>query len=80
MDWTQKIPGCFGSDDLNFAGHPCDAERAFDLLKECRDQNVGLQELENAVRQFLASKTANKQHIADQIKRIREHCEPWLLS
>ena len=32
MAWQDKISGCFGQVDLEFAGHPNETERAADLL------------------------------------------------
>jgi hypothetical protein len=32
MSWKDQIAGCFGVDDVKFAGHAADAQRAHELL------------------------------------------------
>ena len=78
MNWKEDIPGTFGSADLIFAGHPCDAERALDLLKECYQSNVSLQDVLDEVEKFLKLKGAGAQHIRDQINKINDKFSGWL--
>ena len=78
MNWQQKVPGTFGNQDLIFAGHQLDADRALDLLKECYKSNISLQDVLDEAEKFLKSKGAQNQHIKEQLDKIRAKFNGWL--
>jgi hypothetical protein len=52
---STQIGGCFGCDDKIFAGHPNDEDRAKDIIKRCRENNISRMELEGIILRFLHS-------------------------
>lgn len=78
MSFREKIPGTFGSMDLNFAVHPLDGERAIQLLKACYQTNVPLQELLVAVEDFLRKEGAGDEHISEQLAEVKAKFSGWL--
>jgi hypothetical protein len=36
MSWQNQVPGCFGAQDMIFAGHPLDADRAKQAIKDAK--------------------------------------------
>ena len=73
-----QIDSCFGMADAIFAGHPADEERAFELLKYCRENNISLIDVLNEAEKYLESTTNNKGHIKLQLKKIKTMFSPWL--
>lgn len=73
-----KIRGCFGSNDLLFANHPCDEERAFDLLVKLRNEEITWEDTEKAFRDFLNSQTTDINHINSQMKKVEDRYRVWL--
>lgn len=78
MSWQQKIPGAFGDQDLVFAEHPLDADRALDLLKDCYQSDIPLKDVIDEVEKYLKANGATTQHITDQLSKIREKFSGWL--
>lgn len=78
MSWKSKVSGTFGDQDLKFAGHELDTERALDLLKECYKSNVPLQEVLDEVERYLRSKKANDKLIKTQVDKVRDKFSGWL--
>ena len=89
--WKQKIAACFGSNDLKFAKHPNDIDRALDLLSEIIKNNVEWDELEAATLSVLNEKVKNfsdekicfdwkqaKIDISAQIIEMRKRFLPWI--
>ena len=76
-NWKEMVRGCFGEVDKIFAGHPLDENRAFELLKVCRDQSIGWTALEREFRSFLSG--LDTSHVAKQIQRARRMMKDWLL-
>ena len=74
MSWKEKIPGCFGNDDLIFGGHPDEIEIAKEMFKKALDYNVELDDIVNECRDYLISKNATKKHINEQEKIVRDFC------
>lgn len=79
MNWQDRIAGCFGQTDKIFAGHPSDEDRAFELLKTLRAQNVGWAEVAREIGNYLRSERCNEQHIETQLKSVSRFFKPWLL-
>lgn len=77
MDWKDKISGCFGLDDREFAKHPSDDIRAFELLSILRNENVGWEEFSGELVKYLNN--TPKPHKSDQVKRVEKFYRIWLL-
>lgn len=78
--WKEDVPGCFGSMDAEFAMHPCDEERAFDLLTRLREEDVAWAQVQAELFSHLKHSKwgTNQQHCEKQIERARMLYEPWL--
>lgn len=74
----KQIDSCFGMADAIFAGHPYDEERAFELLKYCRENNISLIDVLNEAENYLKSKTTYTEHINQQLDKIKKMYSPWL--
>jgi len=72
------ITGTFGQMDLIFAGHPSDSERAFELLKECRNVNLGMEDLLEEVKKHLVNKEAGDEHVVEQLKKVELMFSGWI--
>ena len=77
MAWQNMIQGCFGLADREFAGHPSDEQRAFELLSELRENSVGWTEFETELRSQLSN--MSKLHANDQVERVASFFRMWLL-
>jgi len=73
-----KIKGCFGNNDLIFANHPCDAERAFDLLVELRNEEITWEDTEKAFRGFLNSQITDDNRINSEMESVENRYKIWL--
>ena len=73
-----QIDSCFGVADAIFAGHPADEERAFELLKYCRENNISVNDVLNEAEKYLKSKTTYTEHINQQLDKIKKMYSPWL--
>ena len=49
MDWKQKVPGCFGLADVEFALHPSDRVRAELAIKAAQASGANFDEFEKEV-------------------------------
>lgn len=78
MSWKKKVSGTFGAQDLIFAGHPLDADRALELLKECYKSNIPLQDVLDEAESYLKSKGAQAQHVQEQLEKIDKKFSGWL--
>jgi hypothetical protein len=76
--YDQELPGCFGSADLIFAGHPMDANRAFEWLASLRKRRIGLAATKDQVREWLSEKGAGTALIDEQIAKVERRFGPWL--
>tara|TARA_R100000005_G_scaffold95741_3_gene78503 strand:- start:1683 stop:1922 length:240 start_codon:yes stop_codon:yes gene_type:complete len=76
-NWKEMVPGCFGETDKIFAEHPLDEDRAFELLKVCRDQSIGWAALEREFQSFLSG--LDPSHVSRQITKARRMMKEWLL-
>lgn len=75
----RRLNGCFGIVDGKFAVHSAEEQRAFDLLKDLRDQGIGWSKVKEAVTVYLQDKKAHGAHIEEQMKRVETHFRPWLI-
>ena len=78
MDWTQRIGGCFGNADGLFAIHPSDEDRAFQLLRVLRENNVGWEQTREAFRNYMEDNSFGANVIEEQMASIERHMKPWL--
>ncbi|WP_159079872.1 hypothetical protein [Methyloceanibacter sp. wino2] len=78
-EWDSGVPGCFGSADGIFAGHPSDEKRAFKLLTSLRERHIGWKAARRQLSLYLDSKGAGADHKREQLKRARRMLKPWLL-
>lgn len=77
--WDKQVPGCFGSNDLIFAGHPLDENRAFEWLVDLRKRGIGWKAARAQLVAFLKSERAGPDHIRQQLASTGKHLKPWLL-
>lgn len=75
-DWKTKIAGCFGVVDKIFAGHQNEEDRAFELLKTLRSENIRWSQLETATREYL--KNTPTEHTEKQIKKLSSAMKFWI--
>lgn len=84
MEWKDRIPKCFGSDDFQFGRHHSDLGRAAEMLVELVKENVPWPHFETAVRDFLEERGKDKpqeavqEHINDEILMMKQYFEIWL--
>ena len=71
MPFREKIPGCFGSVDKKFAGHPLDTGRAKEMLIEALGETSSWKEFEDAIRSYLAQEKCSTDHIEEQIEQVK---------
>lgn len=62
-----KVKGCFGNNDLLFAAHPLDRERATELRKEIKAGQVKGEDAELIAYGFLAQQGCLKEHIQEEM-------------
>lgn len=70
MSWINKIPGCFGSEDREFALHNNDRTRAQEMLSEALLSDVGFAEYKAELESWLTAQGCNPEHTQKQLKRI----------
>lgn len=67
--WESHVPGCFGSSDHIFAGHPAEEKRAKELRKVCSEQRIAMADVARAIEHFLKSKKVGDARIQEQVER-----------
>jgi succinate dehydrogenase/fumarate reductase flavoprotein subunit len=72
MNWKQRVPGCFGAQDLKWGSHVLDQQRAKQMLKDAIDAGATMAEIVAEAQAYLQGKGALAQHIRDQIDKIRD--------
>ena len=70
--WKDRVPACFGNADLKFASHPKDEKRAKDMIQEALDSGASNREILNAIRVYLSTQGANREHIERQMPYARK--------
>lgn len=71
LSWKTLIPGCFGNNDLVFATHPNDQDRAKAMFHIAMVSHATLNDIISEVKVYLESQNASPQHIEKQIKCIK---------
>ena len=77
-EWQSRVPGCFGTEDAVFAGHPNEEKRALKLLKSLFKQQVPWQDVKREFRKHLANRRCSQPHVDKQMKRVRRRMKAWL--
>ena len=72
-DWKKLVPNCFGCVDGVFAMHQIEKNYARELRKECKKNNIALEEIFNECECYLQSQNATPEHIGKQMKEIRKY-------
>jgi hypothetical protein len=80
--------GMFGDQDIIFALHSADKDRAFEILKEVYNQKVPWSEFQDKVRDAIENKIRARlqrpliqgdyEHIDKQMKKVEAYFKPWL--
>lgn len=78
-DWEKLIPGAFGCDDLKFALHPCDRERAAEMLLEAIRGQTSFANFCEIIERWLRVEASKKgfkgeffeKYVAEQMSRVR---------
>ncbi|MBU3592916.1 hypothetical protein ICN42_02225 [Polynucleobacter sp. 71A-WALBACH] len=73
-----KINSCFGSTDKEFARHPSDLERAYELLGKFIKDNMTWEEAKALFSKSLIDAGASKSHYDTEMKRIESMIRPWI--
>ncbi len=79
-EWKDLISGTFGCEDIKFALHPLDQERATEMLRVALDSEVDFKDycanIELWMRNALAKKRFPKdlleKHVKEQMSRVRD--------
>jgi len=70
-NWKNKISGCFGMNDGKFGLHPLDRERAKEMLKEAIDAEVTMQEIIEAITEYMRDDGVGNPRIKEETQKIR---------
>lgn len=76
--WIEKLHGCFGDEDMVFAGRPADEGRAFELLKFLRKNDIRWTQFKKQFEDYLVTKKCAKPHIDEQLKRAAAFFRAWI--
>ncbi|MDE2385483.1 MAG: hypothetical protein KGO53_12780 [Alphaproteobacteria bacterium] len=76
--WKKRIGGCFGEKDKLFARHPSDAQNAFDLLADLREENVSWKEVRAEIKKYLEEWKVGDKQTKEELKKVKEKYKPWL--
>lgn len=68
-NWTTKIAGCFGSDDLEFAMHANDEQRALEMFRTAFSEGASINDVLTAIKDRVRSKNGDAAHVKKQLDR-----------
>ena len=71
MNWKDKLPACFGCEDHVFASHSMDEKRGKQMMEDAFSSGASINDLLEAVTQYLTSKGCPDGHIKDQINTVK---------
>jgi hypothetical protein len=71
-DLQKLINGSYGDQDLEFAGHPLDIERAAMSLQLAFELKIGFKEYLLMHEHFLKGRAVSIEHIEEQIEKVRD--------
>ncbi len=66
------IAGSYGREDLIFAGHSNDTERAREAIVEAGKQAIGFTQYFNMHREYLQSMNCALEHIEEQLESVQD--------
>ena len=77
-DWTKLISGAFGIEDLKFALHPFDQERAAEMLRSALASGVDFKDYYATIETWMRNQLAKKhlpenlleEHVKEQMSRV----------
>ena len=76
MDWRDRVPACFGDQDLISASHPTDEERAKKAIREAKAAGASRDDFEKEmVWHIYKNVTADgflQEHIKEQVRRLHK--------
>ena len=80
MDWRDRVPACFGDQDLIFASHPTDEERAKKAIREAKAAGASRDDFEKEmVWHIYKNVTADgflQEHTKEQVRRLEAGLPP----
>jgi hypothetical protein len=76
MDWQKRVAACFGNQDVIFAVHPMDEERAKQAIREAKAAGASRDDFEKEMvwhmyKNFTAE-GLQQQHMKDQVRRLHK--------
>lgn len=71
-NWQEQIPGCFGVVDRIMCGSSWEQQKTLTMIKCAKSDEVGLNEVEERIRDFLLSENRSPEHIQTQLDNFRE--------
>ena len=76
MDWRDRVPACFGEQDLIFASHPTDEERAKKAIREAKAAGASRDDFEKEMVWYIYKNvTADgflQEHTKEQVRRLHK--------
>lgn len=76
MSWQNQIPGCFGDQDVIFAGHPLDADRAKKAIQAAKDARASKDDFEKEMVWHVYKNVKNpdvrNERFADQAEKLNK--------
>ena len=72
LPWKDKLPRCFGFANGVFAAHPIERREAREMLTRALAQGATLADVQAEAAAFLKSRRYDDQHVASQLRRIRD--------
>ena len=75
MGWRDRVPACFGDEDLIFASHPMDEERAKQAIREAKAAGASDDFEKEMVWHIYKTVTADgflQEHIKEQVRRLHK--------
>lgn len=72
MSWKNKISVAFGTEDHEFAKHPCERKQAVELLKAAIEENVAFDDYLATIEAWLNSKNFTQSHVEQEMAKVRD--------
>ncbi len=76
MAWQDRVSGCFGNQDVIFAGHPSDEKWAKEAIKEAKESGASRDDFEKEmvwhIYKHVKAPGMLEPHIKEQIKRLHK--------
>lgn len=74
MSWQNQVPGCFGDQDVIFAGHPLDEGRAKQAIKDAKAAGATKDDFEKEMVWHVYKNVKNpdvrNERFSDQAKKL----------